>query len=200
MFTVEKDRVKAKIELPLPEQSPLSRVEELKKYQVNLVICNAVRSYTERLLFLNQIRYISGISGTIDHVISEFLQKKLIEKEPDLNQKALVKKSDIKVLINLGREYFFRSGFLLSKPDTNSKTFIDFMGEKETEDHNITRIAVCCGAHLYKVEEEIREFAREVDERFDKAYYIHSGCPGIKQICDQNKVILLDPEELHLNT
>jgi len=199
LMVIEKNTVSEKIELKLPEQSPLSRVQELKKHQVDMVICNAIRSYTERLLHLNQIRYILRITGTINQVINDFLQEKLQEKEQDLNQKALLKKSDINVLKELGRRYFQNCGYTLSTPDTKSKTFIDFIGEKKHKKNGKTQIAVCCGAHIYKVEEEIREFAREIDERFDNAYYIHPGCPGIKQICDQYKVVMLDTEELNIN-
>jgi predicted Fe-Mo cluster-binding NifX family protein len=199
LFDIDKKSVIKKIELQLPEQSPLSRVQELKKHQVDIIICNAIRSYTERLLHLNQVRYISRITGTVNQVIRDFLQEKLQEKEQDLDQKALVKKSDIHVLIDLGKQYFQNCGFTLSSPDTNSKTFIDFIGEKRRKEKRKTQIAVCCGAHIYKVEEEIREFAREIGDRFDIAYYIHPGCPGIKQICDQYKVVMLDPEELNLN-
>lgn len=198
LFLLEKNKVKDKIELRLPEKSPLIRVQELKKNHVNIVICNAICSYTERLLFLNQIRYISGITGTIEHVLDDFLQEKLLEKEPDLNQKALLKKSDINVLIDLGMEYFHNCGFTLTKPDSGTKTFIDFIGGKVTKEKKKTEIAVCCGAHIYKIEGEIREFAREAGSQFDEIYYIHPTCPGIKQICDQYRVILLDPEELKI--
>ncbi len=197
LFEIENDNIVRREKMSFGEQNPLTRVRQLKQYRVDVLICNALRSYTERLLQLNEIRFVSGISGNVDEIVRKYLQKEIQTKEPDLNRIALLKKTNYANLYVCSQEHFKSLGYDVQLPKETSKTFIDFIGTKRDETGKSTKtIAVCCGGHLYKVEEEIREFARETGDLFDENYYVHPVCPGVQQLCDQYQIILLGSESL----
>jgi len=194
LFAIEEKKVLVKNDCKCFESSIYNRVHELIKLETNIVICNGIKAPSIRLLQSNQIHVIFGISGQVENVIYQYLQKKLNTKTEDIDQIALEKKNELKDLKEWSKNYFLNLGFkLITQEMKNSKFPIDFVAIKTCPlcDKKI-KIAICCGNHLYRKDEEIKEFVRSVGDEYDAKVYVHPAFPAIEQLCEKHKVELID--------
>ena len=56
------------------------------------------------------------------------------------------------------------------------------------------RVAICCGAHIYRADKEIREFHYAVRAGYDVQVYVHPATQPIMRYCDEYGMELIDPE------
>jgi hypothetical protein len=54
-------------------------------------------------------------------------------------------------------------------------------------------IAICCGAHTYRIDRDIREFHFVTPTYFDSQVYIYPGQQDIKTFCKDYGIEFIDP-------
>jgi len=81
LFTVEDGEVKNKKEFVLENINPILRVNEIKKMNVNVLICGCISRCSYELLTESGIEVISHVSGAVEEILSAYLNKKLSNKK-----------------------------------------------------------------------------------------------------------------------
>lgn len=172
------------------------RVRLLRLYEISLLICNGInRFYRDQLSTLG-INVIPNINGTIDNAIDRFLAGKLEKIEtfitPDQSDR-IVSHDE---LIKWTRNLFEENGYsVYLTPDKNS-TLIDLHAvikcpvcQKEI------KVAVCCGAQIYRIDQEIKEFYYSTKTAYQARVYVYLTDPEIEKSCNEYGITFISPEK-----
>jgi predicted Fe-Mo cluster-binding NifX family protein len=77
LLTLENGEVKAREEVSLSPGNPWRRVEKLKEFSVETLICGGIDCHSRRMLENNRIRVIPWIAGEAEEVLDYFLNGSL---------------------------------------------------------------------------------------------------------------------------
>ena len=78
IFSISRNKVVSKADFVLQSQNELDRVRLLRDQGVTVLICGGIQDAFEGLLSASGIRVLSWVSGTINEVLSLFLEDRLI--------------------------------------------------------------------------------------------------------------------------
>jgi len=81
IFTVENGEIKDKKEHLLKNTNPALRTAEIKKLNVNVLICGCISRCSYELLSRSEIEVVSHVSGSAEDIISAYLNKKISNKK-----------------------------------------------------------------------------------------------------------------------
>ena len=99
-------------------------------------------------------------------------------------------------LVDWTDELFQRLGWTIRRVHQDNLFPIDLTVEQDCPIcKRSIRAAVCCGAHAYRIEDEIREFKRVADDGYDVRVYVHHCLAGISKACCEFGIELLDPHD-----
>ena len=181
-------------ELTAENSDGIARVRLLKQVQANVLICNGISERYRQMLEAEGCIVIDGILGSATDALFGFLANKI--KKP-LRDKTLVPdqiQPHTADLVDWTIKVFQSFGWEVTHADHTNLFPIDLQALcKCPVCKKFIRVAICCGAHAYRVDDEIREFKRVTASAFDARVYIHHTIPGIESACRDFNIELLDP-------
>jgi len=77
LFTVEKGAVVERREVALPPLEPWQRVEQLREWDVQTLICGGIDGTSARTLTTHRIQVIPWVSGDVERALEFFLKGRL---------------------------------------------------------------------------------------------------------------------------
>ncbi len=77
IFTIENGEIKDKKEHSLINTNPALRSAEIKKINIDILICGCISRRSHELLTQSGIEVISHVSGSAEDIISAYLNKKI---------------------------------------------------------------------------------------------------------------------------
>ncbi len=156
-----------------------------------MLICNGIEEQYSRLLEADGCQVVSGVCGKGVDALYGYrvgrIKPTSREETPSLDKIRLHTAN----LVEWTRELFTRLGWQIGQPDTYPIDLSPFRKCPVCERQ--IRVAVCCGAHAYWVEEEIREFKRVTAGLYHASVYVQQVLPGIESTCRYFEIELLDP-------
>jgi hypothetical protein len=85
-------------------------------------------------------------------------------------------------------------GWQVKPADPNAPFAVDLVGSIRCPVcHRPIRAAVCCGAHIYRCDREIREFHDATVNDFHVRLYIHPATSRLTECCRSFGIQLIDP-------
>jgi hypothetical protein len=60
--------------------------------------------------------------------------------------------------------------------------------------HKKIEVAICCGAQIYRVDQEIQEFHHLAKNRYDARVYVYLTNPQIAKSCNEYGITFISPE------
>jgi len=172
-----------------------SRVNLLKENKVDVLICGGIKAFYRNLLSAANIQVLAPINIEVEKAVDLYLHgvlKSMIETDDEQEGLPPIPLDD---LICWAKELFTLNGFrIVSDPQTIPFP-IDFLAEIECPLCGKTIIvAVCCGAHIYRSEFELKEFERVSRlPKYHARIYIHPKTPTVANICAESGMDLIDP-------
>ena len=170
------------------------RVNLLKDNNVNILICSGIKTFYQNLLTAADIQVISQVNINAEKAIELYLAGSLTARIPydDEATQPLIPLDD---LICWSKDIFSINGYRIIEDPASIPFPVDFLAEFECPVcHKSIMIAVCCGAHAYKADYEIREFEHvSRSPKFHGRIYVHPGTEAIKNRCAELSIELLDP-------
>jgi len=77
LLTTEKGKVKAREEVSLAPGDPRQRVEKLKEFEVETLICGGIDCHSRQMLEDNRVRVIPWVAGEVEEALQYFLNGNL---------------------------------------------------------------------------------------------------------------------------
>lgn len=172
------------------------RVSLLKENNVDILICGGIKTFYQNILLASGIDVVAPVSADAEKAVELYLAGNLcsrIAPDDETNQ-PLIPLDD---LICWSKDIFSTSGFRIFSDSEHLPFPVDFMAEIDCPICNKSiMLAICCGAHVYKAEYELREFERvSRSPKFHARIYIHPNTGSIRNRCDELGIELIDPFE-----
>lgn len=172
------------------------RVELLRATNVEVLICNGIKIFYADLLRASRIVVYSDICEPIDSALNLFYQGRLVEKPGNSDH---VHRSDsipLSDLVGWTREYFASHGYTVYDGNERALFPVDLVAEIRCPHcGKPVRVAICCGAHTYRSNQEIRQLNRVTSIDYHARVYVHPDTPEVQRCCREYNIELIDPNE-----
>ncbi|MFH2037788.1 MAG: NifB/NifX family molybdenum-iron cluster-binding protein [Candidatus Zixiibacteriota bacterium] len=175
------------------------RVRLLYLHDVNFLICNGIKGFFRDQLVAIGIKVIPNINDSIDKALERFLANELTVYEncPDGEENSYEIAHDD--LIDWARELFESNGYKISNCPGDDTILIDLVGEiKCPLCGKKIKVAVCCGGHTYRAEQEIKEFYHLAKTEYNARVFVYPNLGEIVNKCEEYGINLICPDNINL--
>lgn len=175
------------------------RVRLLRLYEIHTLICSGIKRFYRDQLLSFGIMVIPNINDTIKNAINRLISGEINSYDYTQNQTQCNRIVLHDELIKWTERLFKECGYsVLSRPDYDS-SLVDLVAEIKCPlcKKNIN-VAICCGAQIYRVDQEIMEFHYSTKTRYKARVYVYPTDPKIAQSCDEYGITFISPEMNHL--
>jgi predicted Fe-Mo cluster-binding NifX family protein len=191
VFVVENGKVMKERFLDCRESGPIARLRLLKRANINILLCNGIRSFYKDMLEAENRKVFKNLSGKINDVLALFLKGGITSSAKIENGKEVPCLFELGELVELTREFFASNGYVIEGEDSDFPVDI-IAAMKCPRCKKRIRVAVCCGGHIFSWEKEIREL-RSISDNYDAAVYVHAPQMPVIKTCRDFNINLLDP-------
>jgi hypothetical protein len=170
-------------------------VRLLQKYDINVLICNGIKNFYRELLESAGLTVIDNISVDVDKALRMYIDGKIKPRDRENNIDEITCEIPHEDLVCWEKELFESHGYEVKKMDEESMFPVDLVAAINCPIcRKSIKVAVCCGAHTYRADQEIREFHHRAASRFEARVYVYPGNPGVKKRCREYDIQLIDPD------
>ena len=172
------------------------RVRLLREHGVDVLICNGIKSFYQDILVSSGITVIPNVSLPAHEALRQFAAGQLQpEAVSAADSSALLDKIPHEDLVCWAKELFEAHGYRVSMAEDQAPFPIDLVAEISCPVcRKPVRVAICCGSHTYKSDQEIKELHRVAVADYHAQVYVHPGTPSIQTCCRQYGIELIDPD------
>ncbi|MFH1372196.1 MAG: NifB/NifX family molybdenum-iron cluster-binding protein [bacterium] len=172
------------------------RIRMLQIHRVNVLICNGIKASYLDMLKASGVTVISKVSATIGDALQLFLKGELASEGEDLNDRAQVCTVPHQELINRARTVFETYGYVVTTGPGEDAFLIDLVAEISCPVcGRPVKVAICCGAHTYRMDLEITEFHRATSSGYHARVLVCQSRPSILKYCREYGIELIDPDQ-----
>ena len=172
-------------------------VRAVRDEGISLLICGGINNRYKYMLESAGIKVITRISGRTDGALKAFLTGELSGPDEAPIFQTMDANPPLADLINKSMEFFASFGFQLFSGGEYAPFPIDFVAEKACPIcGKPIKVTVYCGMHMYRIDEEIKEFHLNAGDNFNVNVYIQNFSPAVKKACDEFGVQLIDWEQI----
>jgi len=178
-----------------PECDGLAQIRLMRDSNVAVLICNGIKRIYRDMLQSAGIEVISNITYSVRQALELFRVGEL-KPLPDREMPSdFCPRISLNDLICWAKDLFESNGYKVRSGPGLSPFLIDLVADLSCPVCGKTvRIAICCGAHMYNPDQEIRQFHLITGANYDARVYIRPGTPELQQCCREYGVELIDPD------
>jgi len=172
------------------------QVRFLQENDINILICNGIKGFYMELLKSAGLTVIDKVTVTIEEALWKYLNGQLKPRESNNRLSELSSQIPHEDLVCWAKELFESHGYSVSIQEEEEAPFpVDLIAEMSCPVcHKPIRVAVCCGAHTYRADHEIREFHHASPSSYQAKVFVFPGNPLIKKRCREYEIQLIDPD------
>jgi predicted Fe-Mo cluster-binding NifX family protein len=171
------------------------RVRLLQVHSVDVLICNGIKSLYRDMLTGSGIEVIRGVTGPAASALAEFLNGELKAESYSADEISPPCEIPRDELIAWTKDYFTSCGYRVSPGPGEDAILVDLVAEIECPlCGKLVRVAICCGAHTYRADLEIREFHHATLSGFNARVYVYPGDVAIATNCREFGIEFIDPK------
>jgi predicted Fe-Mo cluster-binding NifX family protein len=171
-----------------------ARARLLRDEGVSILICDGIKGFYRDLLQASGLAVVDGNSLSVEEALASYLTGKIKPsgRMPEIYN--LAGNMPLDDLISWTRHLFESSGYEIHGGAVKAPFPIDLVAEiKCPVCEKPIRVAICCGGHSYRVDQELSEFNRASVTDFHAQLYVHPALPGLRKRCKEYGIELLDP-------
>jgi predicted Fe-Mo cluster-binding NifX family protein len=177
------------------------RVALLRDQQVDLLICSGIKGFYRDMLKSIGVETVADFSGTVDEILAAYLEGKVAPISDSPAPMVTERPIPLEDLICWTRELFTSHGYTIHPGEEKASFPVDLVAEiKCPVCQKPVRVAICCGAHAYRRDQEIRELNNSARADFHARVYVHPASEQIAQYCREYGIELLDPNAGYAHT
>ena len=171
------------------------RIRLLQVHSADVLICNGIKGFYRDMLTGSGIMVIRGVSGPAASALAEFLNGDLKADSYDADEFSTPCEIPHKELVDWTTDYFLSFGYRVSPGPGQDLILVDLVAEISCPlCGKPVRVAICCGAHTYRANLEIREFHHATPSGFNARVYVYPGDPAIARCCREFGIEYIDPK------
>ncbi|MFH1862985.1 MAG: NifB/NifX family molybdenum-iron cluster-binding protein [bacterium] len=183
-------------ELEVEGSEGIARVRWLKDLYMDVLICNGISEHLREMIEEYGCLVIYGVVGSASDALFRFLAGRIQPQQPSPPLKPELIQPHTADLVIWTEDLFGELGWQLRRVIQNGLFPIDLLAQRDCPVcGKRVRAAICCGAHAYQIEEEVREFRRITADGYNTRVYVHYALPGVFQTCCDFDIELLDPQD-----
>jgi len=176
------------------------RIRVLREYKIDTLICKGIKEFYLDMLEASGLTVISHVTLPAEEALKQYLAGTL---KPEKRQNEITSglcKIPHEDLVCWTKELFESHGYIVSRVTDQYHFPIDLVAEILCPVcFKPLRVAICCGAHIYRTNKEIREFHHKSQTKYHAHVYVHPSSPEVQQRCQEYGIELIDPNAEYLN-
>jgi predicted Fe-Mo cluster-binding NifX family protein len=171
------------------------RIRLLRLYEIQTLICNGIKNFYRDQLVAMGIAVIPNVNYPVDKALNLFIAGELKSyRETIFNSEnsSIVSHDD---LVNWAYSLFSKNGYEVSLCPDEESFLIDLIAKINCPVcGRQIKVAVCCGAQIYKADQEIKEFHHNTKTQFNARVYVYLMNPQLEKSCNDYGIDFLSPE------
>jgi len=178
----------------------VQRVRLLRLHEIHTVICNGIKNFNRDQLLAIGINVISNVNDSVEGALNSFLAGELDLYNSTHHESGINNIVSHDELLAWAKKLFKDNGFSVSLCTEHDYCLVDLVAEiqcplccKKID------VAICCGAQIYRVDQEIKEFHYIAKTRYNARVYVYLSDPKIEKSCDDYGINFISPEMKHFN-
>jgi len=176
------------------------RVRLLQDNHVTTLICSGIRGFYRELLVSAGVEVIGSVELGIEEALLSFRRGELHPVQATDEITGLSVEIPHEDLVCWAKELFESHGYKVFVPEDELAFPIDLVAETRCPVCNrMIRVAVCCGAHTYRSDQEIREFHHVTRTSFNARVYVYPASESVRECCFEYGIQVFDPDSDALN-
>ncbi len=171
------------------------RVKLLRDKKIDVVICGGIKGFYRDLLQAAGVVVIDNVTGDASEALDQFIRGNLKPRETESEPVSFDARIPLEDLICWTRELFTAHGYSVTAGADTAAFPIDLIAEISCPTcGKAIRIAICCGAHTYRPDQEIQQLHLAAARDFNARVYVASSSPQVRRLCDEYGIELIDPD------
>jgi len=201
IIDVENNQILSSKTIEIHGSEGFQRVRLLRLYEVHVLICSGIkRFYSDQLQSIG-ILVISNVNTSVTNAIESYISGQLQSDQMQQNQSKVDRIVSHEELVSWTKDLFIRNNYQILPQKTNESLLVDFVAHIQCPicNKNI-EVAVCCGAQIYRADQEIMEFHYNTKTRYKSRVYVYLTDPQIVKSCDDYGITFISPEMTNINS
>jgi predicted Fe-Mo cluster-binding NifX family protein len=195
VYHVQADRIESEKVEQADGCDGFGRVHLLRKVKADVLICSGIKAFYRDMLTSTGMRVIAGISEPYRQALSRFLSGNLQDVSTAHPSCPAGHDIPLRDLICWTKDLFKSHGYKVTIAMNTSPFPIDLIAEINCPRcGKPVRVAICCGAHSYRADQEIREFNLVTGGDYHARVYVHPRNRYAEDYCRQYNIELIDPD------
>ncbi len=171
------------------------RIQFIRAKKINVLICNGIKGFYRDLLQASGVTVISNVCDTVTGAIQKYVSGSLVSDSEPIEPAETDDLIPLEDLVCWTRELFEANGYSVKSRKGEAPFPIDLIAEINCPlCHKPVRVAICCGAHMYRSDQEIAQLHRIATTNYHARVYVHSYSSQIVRFCKEYGVELIDPD------
>ena len=196
IVTAEGDRIVSSETVVCPGPEGFRRIRMLRIHQVSVMICNGIKGSYKDMLASSGVSVVDGVSSEVDDALRRFLSGLLAPVESPVEDLPAPCTVSHERLVRSARNLFQKHGFVVTPGPGQDSFLVDLVAEMTCPRcRKPVRVAICCGAHTYRADQEIIEFHRATQSGYHARVYVCPAQPSLTKCCREYGIELVDPDQ-----
>jgi len=174
------------------------RIQLLRDNEADVLICGGIKGFYRDLMQASGLAVVSNVSSGVTDALDSYVSGKLShDRETGETVEVIEPEGDIPLedLVCWTHELFAAHGYRV-RPGAELAPFpVDLVAEIECPVcHKPIRVAICCGAHTYRPDQEVKLLHRAAASGYHARAYVRSSTPQVARCCREYEIELIDPD------
>lgn len=171
-----------------------ARVRLIREQHVDCVICGGIRAFYRQLLNSMGVEVIDHVALSVEDALEQFAGGQLQPAPMNGNDQKAMCDIPHEDLICWSHDLFVSYGWQVFATDDSAPFAVDLIGSIDCPVcKRPVRVAICCGAHIYRCDQEIREFHDATVNDFHVRAYIYPANDRLAECCRAFGIEVIDP-------
>jgi len=174
----------------------LRRIRLLRLHDINVLICNGIKGFYRDLLTSMGLMVISEVSSGVDAALEAYMSGKLKPATVKMGIPTGLKRCELGEMIDWAKDHFESNGYQIKRGPGPDSFLIDLVAEISCPVcGKPVKVAICCGAHTYRTDQEIQEFNFCAKSNYNSRVFVFPGDDTMAQQCREYGIELIRPFE-----
>ena len=195
LYVVKRGKVVSSQTIECLSNTENMRVRLLRLHEVHTLICNGIKSFYQNQLKAMGIFVIPNVNGSINATIGNLLAGRIKPYSNVKNETGtsnLVSHDD---LVNWAKELFESNRYSVELFPGDESFLIDLVAKINCPlCGKQIKVAICCGAQIYRTDQEIREFHHNTKTQYNSRVYVYLTNPQLEKSCNEYGINFLSPD------
>jgi predicted Fe-Mo cluster-binding NifX family protein len=198
IYQIERDAPRLAEVVVVETPQALDRVRALRQAGISILICNGIGSQAQSMLQTSGVTVINHVAGSVENALRAFYSGELCGSSSDAIFQQPSDGTPLGDLVTQVQALFTKHGYKVSPGGDRAPFPVDLEAEILCPTcGRPVRVAICCGMHAYRIDEEIRAFHDAAEGVFNAMIFAHAGSFEVEKTCADFGIQFLDPLSAH---